>query len=217
MTRATAGSSPTSWAPDAEGGLEPWGGVRAVWAFGSPEARHGVDTTESFDQGVASLAAHAAYIEGLGWENWDPREFLEGFGRQSGQRLGVAFATTAEVYRSPGAGTTRTDQVAADAAGRRAACPERGEPMLAGERSVTAAPGIGAGEFRRCQPADGAPADGDEIPQQLAAHTSRTVMNSTARRIVTSCRHGLAASALAGTGPAAVAGKPPAVAAPRSR
>ena len=43
-------------------------------------------------------AAHAAYIDGLGWENWDPREFLEGFGRQAGQRLGVAFATTAEVY-----------------------------------------------------------------------------------------------------------------------
>ena len=78
--------------------LEPWGGVQAVWAFGSPESRHGVDTTDTFDQGVASLAAHAAYIDGLGWENWDPREFLEGFGRQAGQRLGVAFATTAEVY-----------------------------------------------------------------------------------------------------------------------
>ena len=73
-------------------GLEPWGGVRAVWAFGSPEARHGVDTTDTFDKGVESLAAHAAYIDGLGWENWDPREFLEGFGRQTGQRLGVAFA-----------------------------------------------------------------------------------------------------------------------------
>ena len=79
-------------------GLEPWGGVKAVWAFGSPEARHGVDTTETFDAGVASLAAHAAYIEGLGWENWDPREFLEGFGRQTGQRLGVPLATSAEVY-----------------------------------------------------------------------------------------------------------------------
>ncbi len=85
-------------AADAQGGLEPWGGVRAVWAFSSPEAQHGVDTTDTFDKGVESLAAHAAYIEGLGWENWDPREFLEGFGRQAGQRLGVAFATTAEVY-----------------------------------------------------------------------------------------------------------------------
>jgi LmbE family N-acetylglucosaminyl deacetylase len=79
-------------------GLEPWGGVKAVWAFGSPEARHGVDTTETFDAGVASLAAHAAYIAGLGWENWDPREFLEGFGRQTGQRLGVAFAAPFEVF-----------------------------------------------------------------------------------------------------------------------
>ena len=79
-------------------GLEPWGGVKAVWAFGSPEGRHGVDTTDTFDLGVASLAAHAAYIEGLGWENWDPREFLEGFGRQTGQRMGVAFATSFEVY-----------------------------------------------------------------------------------------------------------------------
>jgi LmbE family N-acetylglucosaminyl deacetylase len=79
-------------------GLEPWGGVKAVWAFGSPAAGHGVDTTDTFDAGVASLAAHAAYIDGLGWENWDPREFLEGFGRQTGQRMGVAFATSAEVY-----------------------------------------------------------------------------------------------------------------------
>ena len=79
-------------------GLEPWGDVRSVWEGGSPLAAHGVDTTDSFDAGVASLAAHAAYIEGLGWENWDPREFLEGFGRQIGQRMGVAFATSFEVY-----------------------------------------------------------------------------------------------------------------------
>src|SRR4029077_11482980 len=29
-------------------GTEPWGGVRAVWAFGSPLATHGVDTTDTF-------------------------------------------------------------------------------------------------------------------------------------------------------------------------
>jgi LmbE family N-acetylglucosaminyl deacetylase len=78
--------------------LEPWGGVRAVWASGSPEAKHGVDTTDTFDLGVASLEAHGAYIDGLGWENWDPREFLEGFARQSGQRLGVPFAASFAVY-----------------------------------------------------------------------------------------------------------------------
>lgn len=81
-----------------EGGLEPWGGVRAVWAAGSPEARHAVDTTATFDAGVASLQAHGAYIDGLGWENWDPREFLEGMARATGQRLGVALAAPFEVY-----------------------------------------------------------------------------------------------------------------------
>jgi len=79
-------------------GLEPWGGVRAVWAFGSPEARHVVETTDTFDAGVESLQAHQAYIDGLGWENFDPREMLEGFGRQAGQRLGVAFAAPFEVF-----------------------------------------------------------------------------------------------------------------------
>jgi LmbE family N-acetylglucosaminyl deacetylase len=79
-------------------GLEPWGGVRQVWAFGSPGAEHGVDTTDTFEAGVESLQAHAAYIEGLGWENWDPREFLEGFARQAGTRMGVAFAASIEVY-----------------------------------------------------------------------------------------------------------------------
>ena len=80
------------------GDLEPWGGVRAVWAAGSPQSAHAVDTTDTFDVGVESLKAHAAYIEGLGWENWDPGEFLEGFGRATGQRLGVAFAAPFEVF-----------------------------------------------------------------------------------------------------------------------
>ncbi|MET0838409.1 MAG: PIG-L deacetylase family protein, partial [Marmoricola sp.] len=75
-----------------DGELEPWGGVREVWAFGSPGSSHGVDTTDTFDAGVESLKAHSAYIEGLGWENWDPREFLEGMARGTGQRMGVAFA-----------------------------------------------------------------------------------------------------------------------------
>lgn len=79
-------------------GLEPWGGVRAVWAFGSPQSTHAVDTTDTFDAGVASLEAHRAYIDGLGWEHFDPREFLEGSARGTGQRLGVAFAAAFEVF-----------------------------------------------------------------------------------------------------------------------
>jgi LmbE family N-acetylglucosaminyl deacetylase len=79
-------------------GLEPWGGVREVWAAGSPGSRHGVDTTETFEAGVASLEAHRAYIDGLGWEHFDAREFLEGHSRQTGQRMGVAFAALFEVF-----------------------------------------------------------------------------------------------------------------------
>ncbi len=79
-------------------GVEPWGGVRQVWAFGSPGAAHGVDTTETFDAGVESLEAHAAYIAGLGWEDWDAREFLEGMARGTGQRMGTAFAAPFEVF-----------------------------------------------------------------------------------------------------------------------
>ena len=30
-------------------GLEPWGGVREVWAASSPKSEHGVDTTDTFD------------------------------------------------------------------------------------------------------------------------------------------------------------------------
>jgi LmbE family N-acetylglucosaminyl deacetylase len=79
-------------------GVEPWGGVREVWAAGSPDAEHAVDTTPTFDLGVESLCAHAAYIDGLGWEGWDPREFLEGIARAVGARMGVRFAAPFEVF-----------------------------------------------------------------------------------------------------------------------
>lgn len=79
-------------------GYEPWGGVREVWAAGSPASTHAVDTTDTFDAGVASLAAHRAYIEGLGWEHFDPAEFLEGMSREIGRRLGVRHAAGFEVF-----------------------------------------------------------------------------------------------------------------------
>ena len=39
-----------------------------------------------------------AYIDGLGWEDFDPAEFLEGMSRSTGQRLGVAHAVGFEVF-----------------------------------------------------------------------------------------------------------------------
>ncbi len=79
-------------------GLEKWGDVRQVWAAGSPDSKHGVDTTDTFDLGVASLAAHRAYIDGLGWPDFDEREMLEGFSRPVGGRMGVTYAAPFEVY-----------------------------------------------------------------------------------------------------------------------
>lgn len=81
-----------------DGDLTPWGGVREVWAAGSPLAEHGVDTTATFDAGVESLKAHKAYIEGLGWDDFDPAEFLEGLSRGAGSRMGVTFAAPFEVF-----------------------------------------------------------------------------------------------------------------------
>jgi LmbE family N-acetylglucosaminyl deacetylase len=78
-------------------GLEPWGGVRAVWAAGSPEPTHAVDVTDTFDAGLASLHAHRAYVAGLGPDSPDPAEFLEGFARQAGSQLGVPMAVSFEV------------------------------------------------------------------------------------------------------------------------
>ena len=53
---------------------------------------------DTLARGVASLEQHRAYIDGLGWEDFDPREFLEGNARATGQRLGVAFAASFEVF-----------------------------------------------------------------------------------------------------------------------
>ena len=77
-------------------GLQPWGGVRAVLAAGSPLATHGVDVTDSLARGVESLRAHEAYLRGLG-QAMDPAEFLESFARMTGTRLGCRFAASFEV------------------------------------------------------------------------------------------------------------------------
>jgi LmbE family N-acetylglucosaminyl deacetylase len=80
-------------------GLERWGKVAQVWAAGSPRSKHGVDTSDTFELGVRSLEAHAAYLRGLGSGDFDVEEFLEGFGRQTGTRLGSKYAAGFEVFK----------------------------------------------------------------------------------------------------------------------
>ncbi|MER5639101.1 PIG-L deacetylase family protein [Kitasatospora sp. NPDC002227] len=80
-----------------EEGLEPWGGVREVWAAASPQGRHAVDVSEHLDAGIASLKAHQAYLAGLGGDMADAATFLERSSAQAGERLGVRYASSFEV------------------------------------------------------------------------------------------------------------------------
>ncbi len=76
--------------------LPPWS-VKQV-LITSPRPTHGVDVTDYFDAGVASLEAHAEYLRGLGDHAMsDPREFLEAMARQSGTRLGSTLGVGFEV------------------------------------------------------------------------------------------------------------------------
>lgn len=78
-------------------GLEP-AKVGTVLVFAGPGVTHGVDVTDHFDAGVASLEAHVEYLRGLGdGAMADPREFLEAMARGTGTRLGVTFGVGFEV------------------------------------------------------------------------------------------------------------------------
>ena len=78
---------------------EPWSGVRRVAVFASPYSNHAVDTTDSFDRGVASLAAHRAYLAALGES--DPKAILRPFAEEAGARLpGAGFAAPFEVIET---------------------------------------------------------------------------------------------------------------------
>ncbi|MFB9236942.1 PIG-L deacetylase family protein [Plantactinospora siamensis] len=81
-----------------DGDLERWGGVKQVWAAGSPDSRHGVDVTDTFGLGVDSLRAHDAYLRGLGAGDFDPEEFLEGVSRPAGARIGGRYGAAFEVF-----------------------------------------------------------------------------------------------------------------------
>jgi hypothetical protein len=61
--------------------------------MGSNEPTHAVDVTATIDDGIESLQAHRAYLDGLG-RDFDPAAFLHGMtigpGRAIGTGNGVA-------------------------------------------------------------------------------------------------------------------------------
>ena len=75
----------------------PWDGVRFVAFSGSPQATHGVDVTDSFDTGVASLACHAVYLANIGGDMASPDAFLRGGATAAGEELGVELAASFEI------------------------------------------------------------------------------------------------------------------------
>ena len=115
-----------------DAGLGPWGGVREVWAAslaaGRARRRHDRDLRR---RGVESLRGAPAYIEGLGWEHFDPEEFLEGGARPAGTRLGVPMATTFEVFPMGWGSTDSSDR------GRTALVPRSGALVAPARRDLT--------------------------------------------------------------------------------
>ncbi len=77
-------------------GHEPWSEVRFVAVASSPLSRHYVDVTGHVDTAVASLRAHAAYLDGLG-DGFDPDGFLRGTMADFGAEVGVEHALPFEV------------------------------------------------------------------------------------------------------------------------
>lgn len=76
---------------------EAWNGTRLAAFSGSPEPTHAVDVTGFLDLGIASLAEHRLYLEGLGDGGTDPDAFLRGSAEAAGATLGVEHAVTFEV------------------------------------------------------------------------------------------------------------------------
>ena len=78
-------------------GLPPWRADRILVAD-SPRPTHGVDVSDTFAAGVASLEAHAEYLRGLGPDAMsDPRAFLESMAGPAGARMGTRYAVVFEV------------------------------------------------------------------------------------------------------------------------
>ncbi|MFG2135765.1 PIG-L deacetylase family protein [Streptomyces sp. NPDC048650] len=64
-------------------GLAPWTGVRWVAVAGSPYPTHAAEVGPGIDRAVASLAAHRAYITGLGGSGQDPADYARAFVEQT--------------------------------------------------------------------------------------------------------------------------------------
>jgi LmbE family N-acetylglucosaminyl deacetylase len=81
-------------------GLEPWGGVRWVAVAGSAQPSHAIAVEAGLERAIASLTAHATYLAALGGDMADPRAFLTGMARSTGERFGGRLATSFQLIGS---------------------------------------------------------------------------------------------------------------------
>ena len=72
--------------------------VSRAMVAASPEARHAVDVTDTVDAGIASLAEHVAYLEGLGDHPMADPEFLRWMLADAGRRAGCESAVLVELF-----------------------------------------------------------------------------------------------------------------------
>ena len=77
--------------------LEPWPGVKWVAVASSPQSTHAVDVEAGFERAVASLHAHALYLEGLGHSPDEARQFLAGMAAATAERFGGRYAAAFEL------------------------------------------------------------------------------------------------------------------------
>ncbi|MDQ1476371.1 MAG: hypothetical protein QOE62_1600 [Actinomycetota bacterium] len=81
-------------APDAPDAPDAWSGTRYALIAGSSDPTHFVDVSEDLERAIASLEAHARYLEHVGT---DARELLTSIAEQVGQASGVRYATSFEL------------------------------------------------------------------------------------------------------------------------
>jgi LmbE family N-acetylglucosaminyl deacetylase len=69
-----------------------------VLVAGSPDARHGIDVSDTVDVAVASLAEHRTYLEGLGDHAMADPELLRWWLTEVGAKAGCDAAVAVELY-----------------------------------------------------------------------------------------------------------------------
>jgi LmbE family N-acetylglucosaminyl deacetylase len=82
------------WLFRAEDGPDAWSGTRLALVAGSSAATHFVDISGELELAIASLEAHARYLEHVGT---DARELLTSIAEQVGRSVGVRYATSFEL------------------------------------------------------------------------------------------------------------------------